>query len=84
MGQTKNRGSKWVACISDRTRVGRNTGCPYCGHHKVLVGFNDLATFYPEIAKEWNYEKNFPLTPQHYIKGTQLPILFKSKSPTRI
>ncbi len=34
------------------------SGCPYCTNVKVLPGFNDLSTLYPEIAKEWDYEKN--------------------------
>ena len=28
------------------------SGCPYCSNSKVLAGFNDLATKYPEIASE--------------------------------
>jgi hypothetical protein len=27
-------------------------GCPFCGNRRVLVGFNDLATTHPELAKE--------------------------------
>lgn len=27
------------------------------------VGFNSLEHLYPEIVKEWDYEKNYPLTP---------------------
>ena len=34
-------------------------GCPYCLGKKILIGFNDLQTKYPElIEKEWDYEKN--------------------------
>lgn len=33
-------------------RTGRLTGCPYCSSHKVLMGFNDLKTTNPELAKE--------------------------------
>lgn len=33
------------------------TGCPYC-NGKSLAGVNDLATLYPEIAKEWDYDRN--------------------------
>ena len=50
------KGHSWQALISNRVKVG--VGCPYCGHRKVLAGFNDLETLYPEIAKEWDYEKN--------------------------
>ena len=38
-------------------RTNRNNGCPYCGNKKLLIGFNDLETRFPLIAKEafgWN------------------------------
>ena len=38
-------------------------GCPYCAGKKVLIGYNDLETFYPEVAKDWNYDRNGTLTP---------------------
>ena len=40
----------YSASVSFRT--GRNTGCPYCANKKILIGFNDLATTHPELAKE--------------------------------
>ena len=48
-------GHSWQAAISHRQK---GTGCPYCAGQKILKGFNDLASQKPEIAKEWNYEKN--------------------------
>ena len=33
-------------------RVTQNQGCPYCRGYRVLVGFNDLKSQYPEIASE--------------------------------
>ena len=33
-------------------RTSRNRGCPFCVGQKVLIGFNDLATTDPNIAKE--------------------------------
>ena len=48
------KGHSWKAIISDRTKG----GCPYCSGSRVLEGFNDLATVNPELAKEWDYEKN--------------------------
>ena len=56
-----SKGHEWKTTISERKR---GTGCPFCAGKKVLVGFNDLASVYPEIAKEWNHEKNNGLTPQ--------------------
>ena len=52
-------GHEWKAEV--RARV-RGTGCPYCSHNKLLVGFNDLATRFPEVAAEWS-ERNLPLLP---------------------
>lgn len=34
----------------------RGSACPYCAGQKVLPGFNDLATVYPEIAAMWSGE----------------------------
>jgi Zn finger protein HypA/HybF involved in hydrogenase expression len=39
----------WTASGSGR---GRGIGCPVCSNQKLLVGYNDLATTYPELAKE--------------------------------
>lgn len=35
-------------------KVSRKQGCPICSGQKLLKGFNDLQTKYPEIAKEWD------------------------------
>ena len=51
------QGHEWTATVKSRT-INR-TGCPYCSHNKVLVGFNDFATLFPEVAKEWNDSKDF-------------------------
>ena len=45
-------------------RVSRKTKCPYCTNRKVVSGENDLETLYPEIAKEWNVEKNNGILPK--------------------
>lgn len=50
-------------------RTSRGDSCPYCSGHKVLEGFNDLKTTHNEIAKEWDYEKNYPLRPENVSKG---------------
>jgi len=61
-------GYKWKACIGNRAK--NHTGCPACANKILIVGVNDLATTNPEVAKEWNYKKNYPLTPQNIRKGT--------------
>lgn len=39
-------------------------GCPYCANLKIMPGVNDLATTHPELAKEWDYERNTLLPTQ--------------------
>jgi len=43
-------GHKWKA--SPSSRISKNTGCPICSNHQLLVGFNDLATTHPELASQ--------------------------------
>jgi len=45
-----NKGHRWEASTYGRTTC--KYGCPYCTNRKVWAGFNDLATHFPEIAKE--------------------------------
>ncbi len=52
-------GHEWEAAVSSRSA---GHGCPYCGRLKVLRGFNDLQTLYPEVAREWHPTKNGDLT----------------------
>ena len=49
-------GHSYVASIHNR--VNGNTACPYCANQKVFKGFNDFLTANPDLAKEWDYEKN--------------------------
>jgi len=48
------RGHSWQASASTRQR----SGCPICAGKTVLLGINDLLTHCPELAKQWDYEKN--------------------------
>jgi predicted GIY-YIG superfamily endonuclease len=43
-------GHKWEAAVERRVR--QSHGCPFCGNKKRFVGFNDLLTTHPELAKE--------------------------------
>ena len=66
---TCRKGHEYEATIIDRVA---GNGCPYCAGRKVLYGFNDLETLFPEIAKEWDYEKNklTGINPQTVIAGS--------------
>jgi hypothetical protein len=43
-------GHKYETAMSLRAQ--RGTGCPICSNKKVLIGFNDLSTTHPELARE--------------------------------
>ena len=67
-------GHEWIDTVSHRTS-GRN--CPYCSNHRLLVGFNDLASRYPEVAKEWDYEQNGTLQPSDVVFGCTKSVWWK-------
>ncbi len=37
---------------------------------KLIVGTNDLLTLMPELAKEWDYSRNYPDRPECYTVGS--------------
>lgn len=55
---------------SIRNRAKKKTGCTVCLNQEILVGFNDLATTNPALAKEWHPTKNESLTPQDIVAGS--------------
>ena len=81
----KECGFMWQAAVKDRTKKnGRATGCPQCKRKKLseyhltpVVGINDLESCYPEIAKEWNYDKNINLLPSQVLKGSATVVWWK-------
>ncbi|MCF2671633.1 zinc-ribbon domain-containing protein [Butyricicoccus pullicaecorum] len=56
------QGHEWRQRINDRIQNGH--GCPYCAGKKVWLGFNDLASQRPEIAKQWHPTLNGTRTPE--------------------
>ena len=55
-------GSPYSASPSKRTRK-NPSACPVCTGKKIVVGINDLATFCPDLAKEWHPTLNGDLLP---------------------
>ena len=49
-----SKNHSWTSTINNITSKGSRskTPCPYCLNQRVLVGFNDLATCDPELARE--------------------------------
>ena len=63
-------GHEWEAIIANRGRLG--AGCPVCAGQKVQIGFNDIATTNPDLAKEahgWD--------PQKYSMGSGIKLSWK-------
>jgi hypothetical protein len=47
---------EWFAPIDARTK--RGNGCKVCSGRLVLPGINDLSTLNPDLARQWNHDKN--------------------------
>ena len=69
-------GHSWSASPNHRTK-GR--GCPICANKVVLLGYNDLTTLKPNIASEWDYEKNGEKTPANYTVRSGERVWWKCK-----
>lgn len=69
-------GHEWEAIIKNRVN---GSGCPYCSGNKVLKGFNDLASLFPEIAAEWS-EKNYPLAPDMVTAKSNKQIIWRCRN----
>lgn len=62
-------GHEWKTAINERTCSGN--GCPYCSNHRLLKGYNDLATTDPILAKEWHPSKNNDLLPTMVLPSSR-------------
>ena len=62
------KGHSWRAAVYSRTTLG--TGCLVCTGRQALAGENDLATLYPDIAAQWDEEKNGALRPSSVTAGS--------------
>ncbi len=67
---------EWQATITSRSS---GTGCPICSNHMLVKGVNDLATTDPELASEWNYERNGDLLPDGFVHGSAQKVWWKCK-----
>ncbi len=73
-------GHDYSALIYRRT-ANSPTGCPYCSVpvKKLLKGFNDLATKFPEVASEWHPIRNVDLKPEDFLPGSHQKVWWKCK-----
>ena len=70
-------GHEYQATIN--ARVSKHNGCPYCSHHRLLKGFNDLQTTHSTLAEDWNEERNSELHPDQVMAGSSKKVWWKCK-----
>lgn len=68
------KGHSWQAEVRTRTS---GTGCPVCGNKKTAAGENDLASAFPDIAAEWDAEKNNGLMPDGIMPGSSKKVWWR-------
>jgi len=67
---------EWEA--SPNKRIGSKRGCPKCAG-KVITKENCLVANFPKLVKEWDYEANYPLTPEMFMVGSRKIVSWKCK-----
>ena len=70
------KGHEWEASVLSRTKEGYR-GCPICANKLIVAGINDLATTRPDLAKNWNYEKNGDLKPTDISAGSNRKVWWR-------
>ncbi len=69
------KGHEWEAWLYSRNP--QTDGCQACINKVVVKGENDLESCFPEIAKEWDYEKNGGVKPSDVTFGTPATYFWK-------
>ena len=70
-------GHEWKAPVYRRVE---GSQCPYCTGRIAIKGETDLATTNPELASEWNFEKNKDLLPKDVKAGSNKSVWWKCKN----
>ena len=70
------KGHSWQTTIRIRIRP-KASGCPYCAGRRVQPGENDLQTLRPDLAVQWDMEKNAPLRPSEVTPGCNKTVFWR-------
>lgn len=65
---------EWEATPASRLN---SRGCPFLSNQRIWPGFNDLKTTFPDLAKEWCYEKNGDLKPESFMPNSRKNVWWK-------
>lgn len=71
-----SRGHRWKANLYNRSK---GKGCPYCAGKLPIKGENDLATCYPWLEQEWNYDMNRE-HPADYLPKANTKVWWRCKN----
>ena len=64
---SKHKEHEWEAAPLNRNA---SDGCPCCSNRKVVLGYNDLSSTNPDLAKEWHSTLNGELYPTLVTAGS--------------
>ena len=70
-----DRGHSWQSPVNGV--AGGGTRCPYCAGYRAIPGETDLVTLFPEVAAEWDYEKNGQLDPSSVAPAAHSKVWWK-------
>ena len=73
------KGHSWNTSVYNRTSS-KGCNCPICSNKQLLVGYNDLKSVEPNIAKEWDYFKNNPLRPEMVVYSSTKKVWWRCNS----
>ena len=73
----KNCGQHWQASVANRVK---GSGCPYDTGRLAILGKTDLTTQYPNLAAEWDYEKNGEFGPENFSAKSKKKKWWKCKN----
>ncbi|MBO4413938.1 MAG: zinc-ribbon domain-containing protein [Clostridia bacterium] len=68
------KGHSYDMAVGNRTN--QKQKCPYCSNKRILKGYNDLETLFPDVAKTWDYEKNGNLLPSMVTPRTNKKVFW--------
>ena len=54
--------------------------CPYCANRILKVGYNDFKTKKPELASEWDFDKNGLLKPEQFFENSNRKVWWRCKT----
>lgn len=69
------QGHEWQTKVFVRT-IG-SSGCPFCAGKRMIPEQNSLATLYPDLLAEWDYDKNREIEPNTVMPGSHRKVWWR-------